>query len=114
MSNELIEKLNQAALDCQDGELKKLLSWGALHIAEQEEALTEAREEMETEQNERIRMEQAIHDAKQKMEEICIELNYSRPVNIPLAKDHAPHINIMAQHGVEPYAKKPRKPKAGK
>jgi len=112
MSSKLIEKLNQSAFDCQDGELKKLLSWAALHIAEQEEALTEAREELETEQNERIRMEQAIHDAKKKMDEICIELNYSRPVNVEFYKDHAPHINIMAHHKVAPYASKSGQPKA--
>jgi hypothetical protein len=31
---------------------------------------------------------------------------------IALARDHAPHINIMAHHGVVPYAKKPRAKKA--
>jgi len=114
MSSELIDRLNRASFDCQNDELKKLLSWAGLHIISQEEALTETEKELEIEQNERIRMEQAIHNAKRQMEEICIDLNYSRPVNVEFAKDHAPHINIMAHHKVAPYASKSGKPKAAK
>jgi hypothetical protein len=109
--SELIEKLNHAATGA-DGELSQLLRWAALHIAAQDEALAEARAELESEHDERIRMELAIQVAKAKMMEIVGAMDYSRPVNIQLAKDHAPHINIMARHGIEPYAKKPRKPKA--
>ena len=90
-------------------DLGRLLQWAALHIAEQDEALAEVRAEHEAEEVQRINMEQAIFEARQKLVDISEMLDYSRPVNIELARDHAPHINRMAAEGVAPYAKKPRK-----
>jgi len=107
--SELVEKLTNAAKQRQDEGLSKLLRWAALHIAEQEKALKELREEFKEEEKERIRMEHAVHRATVQMQTLIAELNYSRPVNIELARDFAPHKNIMALHGVEPYVKKPRK-----
>ena len=105
----ITDKLNDAATKHNGTDLGKLISWAALHIAEQDEALAELRTEHEAEENERIRLEQAIFEARQKLADVSEMLDYSRPVNIELARDHAPHINRMAAAGVEPYAKKPRK-----
>lgn len=110
--SELTDKLTAAGELHKGTELGSLLQWAVLHINEQHDALAEAREELQTEQAERIRMEQAIHTAKGQMQQVVGLLDYSRPVNIELAKDHAPHINIMAHHGVAPYAKKRPTPAA--
>lgn len=107
--SELIKKLKAEGQKHIGTDLGKLLQWAALHIADQDAALVEVREEFEAEENERIKMERAIFEARQKLFDISSALDFSRPVNIQLAKDHAPHINIMAQHGVAPYAKKTRK-----
>lgn len=110
--SELTAKLELMSLNYDGSQIGELLKWAKLHIESQDDALSEVRTELEEEQNERIKMEQAIHDARIKLAEVSIMLNYSRPVNIELARDHAPHINRMAAAGVDPYAKKPRKKKA--
>lgn len=110
--SELTEKLTEAAKQHAGTDFGALLQWAVSHIESQDEALAEVRTELEEEQNERIRMEQAIHDSRAKMAEISAELAYSRPVNIKLARDHAPHINRMAAAGVAPYAAKPSRPRS--
>jgi hypothetical protein len=110
--SELIDRLKLAGEQHKGTDFGGLLQWAALHIESQDDALAEARGELEEEQAERIRMEQAIYVAKNKMNELIEGLEYSRPVNIELFKDHAPHINVMAHHKVSPYASKSRKPKA--
>lgn len=109
--SELTEKLTKAAAGYKGTEFGGLLQWAVLHIQSQDEALASIRDELEIESNERIRLERAIHTARQQLDAIDVALTGGLPVNIDLARDHAPHINIMAHHGVAPYAKKPRKAK---
>lgn len=109
--SELTDKLTAAGQKHKGTYLGGLLQWAVLHIQAQAEALYEAREELEAEQNERIRLERALHTAKASTEAALVSIKSGLPVNIELSKDLAPHINIMAHHGVEPYAKKPRKKK---
>lgn len=107
--SELTNKLATAADAHKGMDLGGLLQWAMLHIQEQDEALAEAREELDTEQSERIRLERVLHSAKAGIEGVASGILMGLPTNIQLARDHAPHINIMAHHGIEPYAKKPRK-----
>lgn len=86
------------------------MQWAALHIAAQDDALAQTREELETEESERIRLERVIFDARQQLAALSEAMHQT--AGIQLSKDHAPHINIMAHHGVAPYAKNPRKAKA--
>jgi hypothetical protein len=109
--SELVERLTSAAAGYKGTDLGGLLQWAATHIQSQDEALAETRDELAAEHSERIRMEQAIHSAKMQLTSLVDALAYSRPVNIELTKDHAPHINIMAYNGIDPYAKKSRKRK---
>lgn len=107
--SELTEKLRLQAENTPIGtELGRLLAWAALHITEQDEALAEARAELKEESDERVRMESAIHQARNQLQAVCASLAYSQPTRIELARDHAPHINVMAAQGVAPYARKPR------
>lgn len=92
-------------------DLGKLLAWAAMHIDEQDEALAEARAELKEESDERLRMEAAINGARNQLHAVCASLAYSQPVQIELARDHAPHINAMAAQGVIPYARKTRQKK---
>ena len=106
--SELTDKLTDAGQQHQGTELGGLLQWAALHINDQDEALTEARSELKKESDERVRMESAIHQARNQLQAVCESLAYSQPTRIELARDHAPHINVMAAQGVAPYARKTR------
>jgi len=106
----LINQLTETAKQHKGTDLGGLLQWAALHIAEQDEALEQTREELATEENERIRLERVIFDARQQLAHLAD--NMHQTTGVQLAKDHAPHINIMAHHKIEPYATKSGKPKA--
>lgn len=106
----LIEKLKCASLPHIGTDLGGLLQWAALHIAEQDDALAQTREELEMEENERIRLERVIFEARQQLSHLAE--NMHQTTDIQLARDNAPHINIMAHHKIEPYATKSGKPKS--
>jgi hypothetical protein len=109
--SELTEKLTALGQKHKGSELGKLLQWAALHIQSQDEALTEARKDLAEEEAERLRLERALHTGSLAITTVLDCLKAAQPVNIKLSRDHAPHINVMAHHGVTPYARKPRKPK---
>jgi len=46
------------------------------------------------------------------MQTLLDSLTSAKKVTVTLARDHAPHINVMAHHGVLPYARNKFKPKA--
>lgn len=106
--SELTDKLAQAGQMHKGTDLGALLQWAVLHIADQDQELAEMRKEMETGQAERVMLANTIQAAQCKLKDIVDDLLYGVPVNIELAKDYAPYKNIMAYHGVKPYAKKSR------
>lgn len=103
---ELVEKLAIAGQEHKNTLFGGLLQWALLHIQSQDEAMAEMREELEFEQNERIRLENALHTASQATTTVLDCLKAAQPVNIKLSRDYAPHINVMAHYGVAPYAKR--------
>jgi hypothetical protein len=109
--SELTDKLTEAAQQHKGDDLGGLLQWAALHIQSQDEALTEAREELAEEESERLRLERALHTGSLAITTVLDCLKAAQPVNIKLSRDHAPHINVMAHHGVLPYARNKLKPK---
>lgn len=109
--SELTNKLTAAGQQHQGTELGGLLQWAVLHIQSQDEALTEVREELANEESERIRLERVLYEAKKAAEATVTALSPGLVPPVQLARNHAPHINIMAHHGVAPYAKIKRKPK---
>ena len=109
--SELIDKLTAAGQQHKGTDLGGLLQWAILHIQSQDEALTETREELASEETERLRLERVLHAGSMAIDQALGTLKAAQPVAITLARDHAPHINVMAHHGVAPYAKKSRKGK---
>ena len=101
----LTEQLTAAAQQHRGTDLGGLIQWAVLHINDQAEALTATNEELEAEQQERIRLERALHNGAQAITTVLDCLKAAQPVKITLARDHAPHINIMSHHGVAPYAR---------
>lgn len=84
-------------------ELGKVLQWAALHIESQDEALAELREAHAEEENERLRLEDAMHQARQAIEDAHRTINRPLCPPVELARDMAGHINLMAAHGDPDY-----------
>ena len=83
-----------------------LLRWAVLHIQSQDEALEEARQELASEEAERIRLENAAHHAQQLMEQALQAIRYGQQPEIEIGRDMAGHINLMAGHGDPDYLNK--------
>ena len=104
--SELPHKLRMQAVHHDDTEMAQLLRWAAVHIEAQDEALAELREEHESEERERIRLEEALHASKASIEQALKTLQAAWCPPVELAKDMAPHINLMALHGDPDYLRK--------
>ena len=83
-----------------------LLRWVILHIESQDEALAEARQEWASEEAERLRLENAAHQAQQLMEQALQAIRYGQRADIEFGRDMAGHINLMAGHGDPDYLNK--------
>lgn len=123
----LTKQLLKAAEQHKGTDIGGLLQWAVLHIDEQAEALADTRQELEDEQNERIRLENAANTAAGQIESALAAIRYSLPVNVDhIGRDMCGHINLMAAQGDPDYLmpngmsvrhidlreKKPRKAKA--
>lgn len=101
--SELVDRLKNAGHAHKGTDLGSLLQWAALHIESQDEALADVRHEHATEERERLRLEGALHAAKQAVEAALASINAPMCPPIELAQDMAPHINLMAGHGDPDY-----------
>lgn len=103
--SQLTAKLLAAGEQHRGTDLGGLLQWAALHIAGQDEALAEVRDEHEREQTERQRLERAAHLAKTAIETALAAVTAPLCPPIELGRDLVPHINMMAAHGDPDYLK---------
>lgn len=89
-------------------DIGKLLQWAALHIKELEETLKDAQAEWQEEMDARIKLEQSIFKAREAAEIMNNALSSCLLVSPyqTCAADFTSHVNVMAAHGVAPYAKK--------
>ena len=83
-----------------------LLRWAILHIESQDEALAEARQEWASEEAERLRLENAAHQAQRLMEQALQAISYAQQPEIDIGRDMVGHINLMAGHGDPDYLNK--------
>jgi hypothetical protein len=104
--SELTDKLQAAGEKHKGTDLGALLQWAALHIQSQDEALAETREELQQEEAERIKLETALHAAKSKAQEVLDGLQAAWCPPVKLARDFAPHINLMGGQGDPDYLTK--------
>lgn len=94
------------ALELSHPQAPALLRWAILHIEGQDEALEEARQEWASEEAERLRLENAAHQAQQLMEQALQAIRYGQRADIEIGRDMAGHINLMAGHGDPDYLNK--------
>ena len=83
-----------------------LLRWAILHIEDQANALADTREELASEESERLRLENAAHQAQQLMEQALQAISYAQQPEIDIGRDMVGHINLMAGHGDPDYLNK--------
>lgn len=99
----LVERLKAAGQQHKGTELGALLQWAALHIAGQDEAIEQWEIDFQEEHAERIRLEQALHEATQAVDSALQMLKQPVCPPIEFSRDFAPHINLMAGHGDPDY-----------
>lgn len=104
--SQLTEKLAETGEQHKGTDLGKLLQWAMLHIQEQDEAISELREEYAEEERERLRLESAMYQAKSTIELALEAVSASLFKPVQLGRDFVPHINLMAGHGDPDYLKK--------
>jgi len=107
-----IDQLNTIAYYLGFDKKASIIKHAAVLLQMQSERIEELESAYNNEHEERLRMERAIFRTRQTLAVVSDELNYSRPVRYTPAVDTAPYKNVMAYHGVEPYAKKKKKFKA--
>ena len=103
--SELTDRLAKAGEQHKGTYLGGLLQWAVLHIADQDEALADAREEHANEERERLRLERAAYDAKAAIETALAIVSAPLCKPTELGRDLARHINLMAAHGDPDYLK---------
>lgn len=107
-----IDQLNTIAYHLGFDKKASIIQHAAVLLQMQSEQIEELESAYNEEHEERLRMERAIFRTRETLAAVSNELNYARPVRHERAVDTAPYRNVMAYHGVEPYAKKKRTPKA--
>ena len=103
--SELTDRLTKAGEQHKGTDLGGLLQWAVLHIADQDEALADVREEHANEERERLRLERATYDAKAAIEAALAIVSAPLCKPTELGRDFVPHINLMAAHGDPDYLK---------
>ena len=103
--SELTDRLAKAGEQHKGTDLGGLLQWAVLHIADQDEALADVREEHANEERERLRLERAAYDAKAAIETALAIVSGPLCKPTELGRDLVPHINLMAAHGDPDYLK---------
>jgi len=93
-----------------DSEVARLLSWAELTMGDLHDHIFELEEEVKLLREDKERRCKALNETRALMSAISdyiLKENFDMPMDT-FAKDYAPWQNIMAAHGVEPYAKPKR------
>ena len=93
-----------------DSEVARLLSWAELTMGDLHDRIFELEEEVELLEADKKRKALVLNVVQKNMEEMnsyILKENFEFPAST-FARDFAPFRNVMAHHGVEPYAKPKR------
>ncbi|MCF8156328.1 MAG: hypothetical protein K9K35_10020 [Rhodoferax sp.] len=108
----LTQMREAAALLPTDDPVRKALIWADMELGDRYDQICELEEENDRLCDENNKLVQAMQAAKELIDSVSADLRNAIWQPAPPAVDHAPFKNIMAAHGVEPYAKAKRKAKA--
>lgn len=103
MTNELIERLNQAKTRHHGTDHGGLLQWAVLHIESQSEALEEKEQEVQFLLAENRKMHEAIKTIMAMADSLSAAAYSAHPTcDYVGAVDMAPHINLMGSYHKDP------------
>lgn len=108
----LIERLKTASEQHKGTDVGGLFAWAAEHIDDQHQALSEAMDTADKEQNERIRLGNALHTASGLLRQALGAIADAMPAYVDISRDTSHHVNLMAvAHGDPDYGteQKPQK-----
>lgn len=97
-----------------DSEVARLLSWAELTMGDLHDRIFELEEEVQLLEADKLRRVTALNEVRGlmgAMGDYILKENFDLPAST-FARDFAPFHNVMAHHGVEPYAKPKRVKKA--
>ena len=103
---------NEIAKHPSDSDIARLLSWAELTMGDLHDHIFELEEEVKALREDKERRCRALNETRglmMAMSDYILKENFDLPMDT-FAKDFAPWRNVMAAHGVEPYAK-PRRVK---
>lgn len=103
--SELTDRLQAEGLAHKGTDLGGLLQWAALHIASQDEALSETRAALEVERGISSQMAGALSSAAEAADKSAKSLRAAIPADVSelLGRDFVPHINLMGAMGDPDY-----------
>ena len=97
-----------------DSEVARLLSWAELTMGDLHDRIFELEEEVKLLEADKVRRVTALNEVRGlmgAMGDYILKENFDLPAST-FARDFAPWRNVMAHHGIEPYAKPKRMKKA--
>lgn len=94
-----------------DDPVRKALIWADMELGDRYDQICELEEEIKSQSDQITSLTEALQKAKNALQELAADIHGALWQPCIPAVDHAPFINCMAAHGVEPYAKAKRKPK---
>ena len=101
---------NEIAKHSSDSDIARLLSWAELTMGDLHDHIYELEAEIELLREDKKRRRIALNETRGLMQAMCdyiLKENFDMSMET-FAKDFAPWRNVMAAHGVEPYAKPKR------
>ena len=100
--------LRDIAAGMKDCDIKKAMVWAELELGERADHIFELEDEVKQGIAQEEALREALCKAKAMLEDVCKVLHSAAFQMPPPAVDMAPFTNVMAAHGVEPYAKRKR------
>lgn len=89
-------------------EARKMLAWAAIELDDRAETIDDLEAEIQEYSDGYHALARALHKAKVALEDVNRDIHAALWQPEPPAKDLAPFKNVMAAHGVAPYAKAKR------
>ena len=107
----IADEMAAMAAEQTDDRVAKMLRWAAIELDDRAETIAELDGEMADYSDGYAKLASALNTARKALEDIAADINLALWQPQPPAVDLAPYKNVMAAHGVEPYAKAKRKKK---
>jgi len=106
--SKVADELRELANAQSDEYVKKTLKWCAVELDDRAATILELDAEITEYSDGYAKLANALNAAKNALDAVSASIHAALWTPEPPAVDIAPFKNVMAQHGVEPYAKKKR------